>query len=114
LLIGEAGADTLSGGNDTDYLFGGADKDVLLGGAGNDFVYGGYGNDILTGGTGADVFYFGSLLEGVDVIKDFQRANLLVRLFQTTGQFLLTDQTKSMNLVLKEQKITNNKKRINF
>ncbi|MGV2390689.1 MAG UNVERIFIED_CONTAM: hypothetical protein LVR29_28170 [Microcystis novacekii LVE1205-3] len=72
LLIGEAGADTLSGGNNTDYLFGGADNDVLLGGAGNDLVYGGYGNDILTGGTGADAFYFGSLLEGVDVIKDFQ------------------------------------------
>ena len=35
-------------------------------------VYGGYGNDILTGGTGADAFYFGSKLEGVDVIKDFQ------------------------------------------
>jgi Ca2+-binding RTX toxin-like protein len=47
---GEAGADTLFGGAGNDTLLGGADGDVLQGGAGNDVLEGGTGNDILAGG----------------------------------------------------------------
>ncbi len=67
LLIGTAGADTISalGGNDAVYagdgpdaLDGGAGADLLLAGTGADTLTGGAGDDTLAGGTGADVYRF--------------------------------------------------------
>ncbi|WP_422665623.1 hypothetical protein ACOWPH_23010 [Anabaena sp. PCC 7938] len=45
--------------------------DKLRGSTGDDTLVGGFGNDILTGGSGADKFVFNSILEGLDIIKDF-------------------------------------------
>ena len=59
-LIGGAGNDSSSGGNDSDYLEGDAGDDALNGGAGRDFLYGGSGNDRLRGGAGTDDLYGGS------------------------------------------------------
>lgn len=62
-LRGAKGADTLTaggaptrldGGEGGDTLTGGGADDVLLGGAGDDALNGGGGNDALTGGAGAD------------------------------------------------------------
>jgi Ca2+-binding RTX toxin-like protein len=72
-LYGEAGDDTLNGGNGNDRLFGGIGADQLIGGN---------GDDLLTGGVGADRFVFNDVftrrnfsqgeLWGHDVITDFQ------------------------------------------
>jgi Ca2+-binding RTX toxin-like protein len=52
----------------------GNDKDnVILGNRGDDVLVGGKGADLLTGGAGRDVFVYRDLLEGGDVVRDFQR-----------------------------------------
>ena len=60
-LIGDAGDNALSGGDQGDYLVGGAGADTLSGGAGDD-VFGDVGSDdavdTLTGGTGRDTYRF--------------------------------------------------------
>jgi Ca2+-binding RTX toxin-like protein len=58
VIIGNSGANSLSGSAFADTLDGGAGNDILSGGNGNDRLAGGNGNDILTGGAGADVFVF--------------------------------------------------------
>ncbi|MDZ8077935.1 MAG: calcium-binding protein [Nostoc sp. DcaGUA01] len=72
-LFGGDGADNLTGGTGYDNLVGAAGNDVLNGGAGNDVLNGGAGSDLLTGGIGADKFVFNSKLEGLDIIKDFNK-----------------------------------------
>ena len=69
-LIGNAGNDTLIGGNGSDLLFGNAGDDLLNGGNRTDTLEGGLGNDTLTGGNGGDVFVFASG-DGTDTITDF-------------------------------------------
>jgi hypothetical protein len=69
-LIGNPGNDTLIGGNGSDLLFGNAGNDVLNGDNGEDTLRGGLGTDILTGGNGKDVFVFAAG-EGIDTITDF-------------------------------------------
>jgi Ca2+-binding RTX toxin-like protein len=54
VLMGMAGADTLTGAGDVDYLYGGAGNDTLIGGGGADFLFGGADNDFLQGGTSND------------------------------------------------------------
>ena len=54
-MTGDAGDDTLNGGNGADALSGGDDADELSGGAGSDTLDGGAGDDALDGGNGADV-----------------------------------------------------------
>jgi Ca2+-binding RTX toxin-like protein len=54
LLMGTAGADTITGFETDDTLSGLGGNDTLNGSDGNDTLYGGDGNDTLTGGTGAD------------------------------------------------------------
>jgi len=51
---GEAGDDTIIGGNANDELFGGADNDLIEGGGGANHLRGESGNDTLTAGGGAD------------------------------------------------------------
>jgi Ca2+-binding RTX toxin-like protein len=60
-IEGNAGNDTLRGGNKSDVLNGGADADVLAGNG---------SNDTLTGGSGNDVFQFGQA-DQHDTITDF-------------------------------------------
>ena len=53
-LIGNAGANVLTGLGGNDCLFGNAGADTLLGGNGNDTLNGGIGADLLNGGLGTD------------------------------------------------------------
>src|SRR3954454_10908298 len=54
---GDAGNDTLSGGNAADFLDGGDGYDFVYGAGGNDVLHGGYLNDTVDGGTGNDTVY---------------------------------------------------------
>jgi len=76
-ISGGDGNDTLMGGDDNDKLFGGNGNDLLQGGAGDDRLEGGKGADTLTGGAGHDRFVFNSVGEGVDVITDFGKGDVL-------------------------------------
>lgn len=55
ILRGNAGNDTLTGGDRDDDLFGGDGNDLLRGGLGNDRLYAGSGRDTLEGGQGNDL-----------------------------------------------------------
>ncbi len=58
-MDGQAGNDTLSGGNGNDVLEGGEGTDMLYGGSGDDTLRGGAGaNDYLTGDAGNDTYLF--------------------------------------------------------
>jgi VCBS repeat-containing protein len=79
-LVGNGGSDTLVGGGGNDTLNGGSSSDVLMGGAGNDSLDGGTGNDSMTGnagndtinaGTADDIVYYTSVLDGYDIIQNF-------------------------------------------
>ncbi|QFS51924.1 calcium-binding protein [Nostoc sphaeroides] len=65
-------SDTIVGDRQNNLLFGNGGNDTLSGKSGNDTLAGGLGTDTLTGGQGADKFVFTSVLEGVDIIKDFK------------------------------------------
>ena len=54
IFFGEAGNDTLTGGDLADYLHGGSGNDTLRGGAGDDTIIGWSGVDVLDGQAGAD------------------------------------------------------------
>lgn len=81
VLTGNAGSDTLQGGNANDVLDGGDGPDTLEGGVGNDSLYGGLHRDTLRGGAGNDTLvgyygddeyqYFSTILDsGTDVIQE--------------------------------------------
>ncbi|CUH76345.1 calcium-binding protein [Tropicibacter naphthalenivorans] len=68
-VYGDAGADTLSGGelgdrldggNDNDRVLGGGGNDILAGGDGADRVFGDNGDDVVDGGTGDDFIFGGN------------------------------------------------------
>ncbi len=61
--------DTRAGGNDI--LNGGEGNDTIFGQEGDDLISGGLGDDLLYGGSGADTFLFESILDGIDMIMDF-------------------------------------------
>jgi serralysin len=57
-----------------DFIVGNSGANVLSGLTGNDILNGGLGNDTLTGGTGADIFRFDTALNATtnkDLITDF-------------------------------------------
>lgn len=56
-IDGRGGDDTLRGGSGNDVLHGGAGNDRLFGGAGDDTLTGGPETDLLLGGTGNDLFF---------------------------------------------------------
>jgi Ca2+-binding RTX toxin-like protein len=60
IVNGDAGDDTLDGGNGNDLIDGGADDDTLNGDAGNDTLKGGTGTDKMAGGAGNDVYFVDS------------------------------------------------------
>src|SRR5262249_35764536 len=49
-------------------------NDTIRGEDGNDLLVGGSGNDTLYGGAGADTFLFQSINDGMDTVKDFNKA----------------------------------------
>ncbi|QDX82848.1 hypothetical protein B9N43_04845 [Denitratisoma sp. DHT3] len=57
-MLGNNGADTLTGGTANDLLEGGTGADTLRGGAGEDTLIGGQGSDTLEGGEGEDIRYY--------------------------------------------------------
>ena len=74
-IIGNAGANSLTGTAYNDTLDGGAGNDSLIGGAGNDTLIGGNGNDTLTGGAGSDYFVFNvaaNASSNKDTVTDFE------------------------------------------
>ena len=73
-IIGNAGANILTGGSGADTLHGGAGNDTLTGNGGADLLVGGLGNDILTGGDNADQFVFNATpsTSNLDTITDFE------------------------------------------
>lgn len=64
-------SDTIVGDRQNNLLFGNNDDDTISGRNGNDILAGENGNDTLSGGLGEDKFVFTNVLEGVDIIKDF-------------------------------------------
>jgi len=82
---GDAGDDTIFGGNTSDNvqgndgndtIHGGAGDDTLDGGAGADIIEGGLGKDTLIGGAGNDIFEFGQA-DGKDTITDFTNGDVV-------------------------------------
>ncbi|MFM9960433.1 MAG: calcium-binding protein [Planctomycetaceae bacterium] len=57
LLYGDAGNDSLTGGDNIDFISGGAGNDTILGRAGDDTLNGNVGNDSMRGGGGDDDLY---------------------------------------------------------
>jgi Ca2+-binding RTX toxin-like protein len=55
-MVGEASAETLSGGDGDDLLMGSGGADLLEGGRGNDQLFGGTSADTLVGGAGDDIY----------------------------------------------------------
>jgi len=81
VIVGGAGADTLTGSSSANDLYGGPGDDTLNGGGGNDRLFGqdgrdtldgGSGNDTLDGGAGADTICGGS---GSDVADYSSRSS---------------------------------------
>ncbi|MCE1082942.1 heme peroxidase [Pseudomonas asiatica] len=79
VLNGLGGADQLFGGDGNDILNGGNDPDSLDGGAGNDTLNGGLGADAMVGGAGNDTFVVDNLGDTVS-----EALNGGVDLVQTT------------------------------
>jgi Ca2+-binding RTX toxin-like protein len=76
-IYGGSGNDTLSGGNDADELVGSSGNDSLSGGGGRDRLEGDSGADTLSGGADRDRFVFGRVGEGVDLITDFGKGDVI-------------------------------------
>ena len=80
LIIGDGGANRLSGLAGADRLYASGGNDVVDGGGGNDLIVGGGGADSLKGGAGADSFAYGAVTDstvaaaGRDAIVDFSHA----------------------------------------
>jgi Ca2+-binding RTX toxin-like protein len=79
-LYGDTNRDWLVGGSENDSLYGGADNDTLWGDAGTDRMYGQAGDDEYIGGAGTDVIdvglgndraYHESVLDGRDLLLNF-------------------------------------------
>jgi hypothetical protein len=66
------------GGSGADNLTGGSQADLLVGNAGADTLNGGGGNDTLLGGAGFDTYYYLSVTDGNDTIKDSDAKGAIV------------------------------------
>ncbi len=69
MIFGQAGNDTLAGGDGNDVLAGGDGNDTLAGNAGRDLLIGGTGADNLNGGVGDDILVADSVAFDADVVK---------------------------------------------
>lgn len=77
-LQGFGGSDRLLGGDGNDFLVGGDGADQLNGDRGQDILVGGVGADCLKGGDNRDQFVFRTLADRGDVIKDFNRQDVMI------------------------------------
>ncbi len=67
IIVGGAGGDTLTGGNNGSLIFGGGGNDQITGGTGKDVLIGGVGADTLRGGSGEDIVIGGRVsFESID------------------------------------------------
>ena len=90
VLAGNAGNDTINGGDGADSLYGNGGNDILNGGNGNDMIVGGTGADTLSGGAGVDTFVIDvSALSGTqtDSITDYAAGEVIniTQLLNTGG-----------------------------
>jgi CshA-type fibril repeat protein len=85
LIIGNAGADTLTGGDVEDHLSGGDGADVLAGRG---------GKNVLVGGAQADTFVFDATLVSYDEIRDWQSIDAFLFLNTGGATLAVTDGTK--------------------
>src|SRR5258705_2901410 len=77
IVVGNSGANWLTGTAGNDTIFGLAGNDTISGGGGNNVLVGGSGNDALLGGTGNDQFVFKATNEGLDQIYNFHVGDLI-------------------------------------
>jgi len=84
-LYGDAGNDTLLGGDQDDKLYGGLGDDVLQSGIGDDVLDGGPGNDAETGGSGNDQFNQGAESNGSDQLLGGAGVDLVYYGLRTAG-----------------------------
>ncbi|GEM_PF-2101672 len=87
VMIANGTTGKIDGGGGNDLLYGSDGIDVLRGGAGNDVLKGGKGADQFSGGSGSDTFQYESILDGGDIIADFQAGDKLdlTALFDANG-----------------------------
>lgn len=78
ILIGTAGADTLTGSSLNNVLLGGESNDRLFGNAGNDRIEGGNGNDSLDGGSGTDALFGGAGNDTYVLAAESNAANTII------------------------------------
>jgi Ca2+-binding RTX toxin-like protein len=71
LLSGDGGDDVVLGSAGADQVIGGVGGDALFGNDGDDIIAGGAGDDLLAGGAGSDAFRLTTVLDGHDIITDF-------------------------------------------
>jgi len=77
IIVGNSGANWLTGTAGNDTIFGLAGNDTISGGGGNNVLIGGSGNDTLVGGSGNDQFVFNATNEGLDQINNFHVGDLI-------------------------------------
>lgn len=88
VILGTAGADTLTGTAAAEKLTGLSGDDIIQAGDGNDVINGGLGKDLMTGGAGQDRFVFEAAAESAvggayrDYIYDFVHGEDLIDLSQ--------------------------------
>jgi Ca2+-binding RTX toxin-like protein len=75
VIVGNAGANSISGSNAI--MFGLAGNDTVTSNGGNNVMVGGTGNDKLFGGSGIDQFVFNATNEGIDQIYNFHAGDLV-------------------------------------
>ena len=75
VIVGNAGANSISGSSAI--MFGLAGSDTITTNGGNNVMVGGTGNDKLFGGSGIDQFVFNATNEGIDQIYNFHAGDLV-------------------------------------
>jgi Ca2+-binding RTX toxin-like protein len=75
VVVGNAGANSMTGANAM--MFGLAGNDTIASAGGNNVMVGGAGNDTLIGGAGNDQFVFNATSEGLDQIYNFHASDLI-------------------------------------
>jgi hypothetical protein len=86
IVRGGQGPDNVYAGSGLDIIFGSVGNDRLRGfsgvdriyaGSGNDVVVGGFGADFLAGGSGNDTFYYNTVRDRGDRIRDFSADDVI-------------------------------------
>lgn len=101
-LYGEAGNDTLNGGNNEDELHGGAGNDTLNGGYGNDAYYfeRGGGQDQIIDSSGIDKVYFDTSITAANINLSRNANDLVLTVNDAGGTLSIKDYFKSGNNIV--------------